>query len=164
MMKGSRVGQQVMSKTRRTQVILLLADGFDEAAVSVILTALRQIGLAVTVVGLRARRVSGAHGLTIVPNTSLDRLLGESLSISALILPGGLGYLSRLQIDPRVSTLLQQTMGQEALLVSLSNPVTQMIRDLAQVKGQQVKVIEPKAEMYLEAFAEVLAAQLVGQK
>ncbi len=50
-----------MTKTGRAQTILLLADGFDEAAVSIILTTLRQAGLAVSLVGLRSRRVSGAQ-------------------------------------------------------------------------------------------------------
>lgn len=151
-----------MSKTGRSQVILLLADGFDEAAVGIILTTLRQAGLAVNLVGLRSKRVSGAHGLMLVPNTSLERLLAALPPILALILPGGAGHLARLRLDPRVGGLIQQSLAEEALLVSLENQATKMMSDLAETNGQAMTIIEPEAGTYLEDFAITLAQQLVG--
>ena len=151
-----------MSKNDRAQVIVLLADGFEEAGVSIILTTLRQAGLAVNLVGLRSRRVSGAHGLVIVPNTSLDRMLEVSVPILALILPGGAGHLARLRVDPRVSRLLKRSIAQKAILVGLGNQVSQTVTDLVANNGQSTKIIQPKAGMYLEDFASSLAQRLVG--
>ncbi len=151
-----------MSKSGQVQVILLLADGFDEAAVSLILTSLRQAGLAVSLVGLRANRVCGAHGMVIVPNISLDRLLEQSRPISALILPSGTAHLARLRVDPRVSRLLQRSLRQEAMLVSLGEQVSKLIIELAETTEYTINIVEPEADIYLEDFAAGLAQQLVG--
>lgn len=151
-----------MAKTGQPQVILLLADGFDEAGVSIILTTLRQAGLAVSLVGLRSKRVNGAHGLIIVPNTSLDRILAISPPILALILPGGVGHLARLRVDPRVSTLIQQSISEKSILVGLEDEATQIVVELIQTAGGSSNIIEPKAGMYLEDFASALAQQLLG--
>jgi hypothetical protein len=151
-----------MSKTGHAQIILLLADGFDEAAVSIILTNLRQAGLAVNLVGLRSRRVSGAHGMIVVPNTSLDRVLEISSPILALILPGGASHLTRLRVDPRVSTLLQRSIMEETILVGLEDQVTKTIIEMTGNNGESINILEPEPGIYLEDFARTLAQQLVG--
>jgi hypothetical protein len=125
------------------------------------LTTLRQAGLAVNLVGLRSRRVSGAHGLVIVPDTSLDRMLRDSAPILALILPGGAGYLARLRVDPRVSTLLKRSIVEKAILVGLDNYVFQTVTDLVANNDQSANIIQFKAGMYLEDFASSLAQRLV---
>lgn len=91
------------------------------------MTNLRQVGLAVSLVDLRSKRVSGAHGMVIVPNTDLDQVLEVSLPILALILPRGAGHLARLRVDSRVSTLLQRSIGEEAILVSLGDQVSETV-------------------------------------
>jgi hypothetical protein len=151
-----------MPKTRHARVLLLLADGFDEAAVSIVLTELRQAGLAVSLVGLRSRPVNGAHGLVVVPNTSLDRVLEVSSPILALILPEGTGHLARLRVDPRVSNLLQKSIAEDAMLIGLGNQATKMILDLTEIDGEAIRITEPEAGMYLQDFARTLAQRLVG--
>lgn len=151
-----------MSKTAQPQIILLLADGFDEALVGIMLTTLRQAGLAVSLVGLRSKRVSGAHGLIIVPNTSLDRILESTPPILALILPGGTSHLARLRVDPRVSTLIQQNLLADTILVGLDDQATKMVSDLVESNCEMVKIIKPEAGMYMEDFAYSLAQKLIG--
>ena len=151
-----------MSRSGQTQVILLLADGFDEAAVSIILATLRQAGLAVSLVGLRAKRVSGAHGMVIVPNISLDGLLENSGPILALILPAGAAHLARLRLDPRVSHLLQRSIREEAILVSLGEQVSKLVVEMTETNHHSINLVEPEAGTYLEDFAASLAQRLVG--
>jgi putative intracellular protease/amidase len=153
-----------MSKTDHAQVILLLADGFEEAAAITILTTLRQAGLAVNLVGLRSNRVNGAHGLTIIPNTSLDQVLAALPPMLALVLPGGAAHLARLRIDPRVNTLVQHTLLEKAVLVSVENQATKLVTDLIEVNDVPYQVIEPEAGMYPEEFAHNLAQQLIGRR
>ncbi len=151
-----------MSKTGQTPIILLLADGFDEAAVSIILTTLRQVGLPISLTGLRSRRVRGAHGLVIMPNTSLDRVLEKSSPILALIIPNGAGHLARLRVDPRVRNLLHRCLAEQATLVSLGEQAVGLVVDLAESNGETLNIIQPEAGMYLEDFAAILAQQLTG--
>jgi hypothetical protein len=153
-----------MPKIDKAQVILLLADGFEEAATITILTTLRQAGLAVNLVSLRSKRVNGAHGLTIIPNTSLDQVLMAPPPVLALVLPGGAAHLARLRIDPRVNTLVQYSLLAEAVLVGVENQATKMVNDLAEVKNLPCQVVEPEAGMYAEEFAYKLAQQLLGRQ
>jgi hypothetical protein len=151
-----------MSKFGHAQIILLLADGFDEGAVSIVSIVLRQAGLLVNLAGLRANRVRGAHGLVIVPNTTLERVLESSSPILALILPGGTGHRARLRADPRVKTLLQRIITEKAVLVGLEDQVTRMIVELTETNRESLHIIKPQAGMYLEDFASTLVQQLVG--
>jgi hypothetical protein len=151
-----------MSKSAQSQILMLLADGFDEAAMGTILTTLRQAGLAVSLVGLRSNRVSGAHGLTIVPNASLDRIVVVRPPVRALIVPGGTGHLARLRVDPRVNMLIQSCVNQEADLISLDAQATQMIRQMAESARKATKIIEPEAGIYMEEFARNLVHHLAG--
>ena len=56
-------------------VLVLWAERFDEAAATIFVTVLREAGLRVKVVGLTPPPVSGAHGLALVPDLSLDQAL-----------------------------------------------------------------------------------------
>lgn len=148
-----------MSKIDHGQVILLLADGFEETGVTILLTTLRQAGLAVMVVGLRSGRVNGVHGLTIVPNISLDRILELSPLILAVVLPGGIGHLGRLQVDPRVAMLLARGAEQEAMLVGLKPYVTSLTDHIAKIEHQILWFV-PEPGQKLEQFATIIAQRL----
>jgi hypothetical protein len=148
-----------MSKTTHGQVILLLADGFEETAVTILLTTLRQAGLAVTVVGLRSRRVNGVHGLTIVPDTSLERLLEKPPPLLAVVLPGGLGHLGRLKVDPRVGALLGRGVAEEAMLVGVGPHLAELTPHLAE-EEQQIRWLVPEPGQPLEQFATKIAQRL----
>lgn len=143
-------------------VIFLLADGFDELSVVVSLTHLRQAGLAVHLIGLRAKRVRGASGLIVVPDTSLDRFLAAPASILALVLPGGAGHLTRLRMDPRVVTLLQLGIKENATLVGLADYVIKPFLESVEADPKIVRIIEPEVGLHSEAFAYMLAQELIG--
>ena len=148
-----------MSGTHRAQTILLLADGFDEAGVGVILSRLRQEGLAVSLVGLRANRVYGAHGLVIVPDKSLDRLLEATAPISALILPGGSNHLVRLRLDPRVGVLLKRCVEEQAILVGLDWQMEDMTSIGAEL-GDGLSWLRPEPGQPLDRFVTTLIRRL----
>lgn len=148
-----------MPKIDRGQVVLLLADGFEELGVTILLTTLRQAGLAVTLVGLRSGRVNGVHGLTIIPNISLDTLLEQKPSILALALSSGVGYLGRLRVDPRVRMLLTQSVEQKAMLIGLK-PYVADLTDLIATVDRQICWLMPEPYQQLEHFATIIAQQL----
>jgi hypothetical protein len=152
-----------MPKPSRAQTILLLADGFDEAAVGIILTALRQEGLAVSLVGLRAKRVSGAHGLVIVPDTSLDRFLEVAAPIAALILPGGSNHLARLKVDPRVEVLLKRSVAEKAILVGVDRQMKKLTHSVAEM-DYALSWLMPEPDQYLEQFATTIIQGLQDRK
>ena len=129
---------------------------------SIIVTTLRQVGLPISLTGLRSKRVSGAHGMVIVPNTSLDRVMEKPSPIPALIIPDGAGHLARLRVDPRVRTLLQRGLAEQTILVGLGEQAAGLVVDLAESNGETLNIIQPEAGVYMEDFAATLAQRLAG--
>ncbi|MCB0209263.1 MAG: DJ-1/PfpI family protein [Anaerolineae bacterium] len=148
-----------MPKTDHGQAILLLTDGFEETAVTLLLITLREAGLAVLVVGLRSGRVNGAHGLMIIPDSSLDRLLEKPPPILAVILPSGMGHLGRLQIDPRVGALLSRSIEEQALFVGLGSHVAELTDQLIGLECPIMWIV-PEPGQSIEQFATMIARRL----
>lgn len=86
-------------------VVILIAPGYDELAVTTCLSELRRAGLAVSLVSTVAGLISSAHGMTIRPDALIDRRATAPLP-RLLILPGPAGCAERLLADPRVHRLM----------------------------------------------------------
>lgn len=144
---------------KRAKIIVLLADGFDEAAIGVILTTLREAGLAVKLVGLRAGAVRGSHGMAIVTDSSLDKLLNSTWPILALILPTGPAHLDRLQSDPRVRALLQCLVADKTQLIGLGEDVADLVEQVIKPNGQPKALTIPTINSSLEDFSDKVVQQ-----
>ena len=69
----------------KKKALVILAEGFEETEAVVPIDALRRAGVEVTVAGLDAASVAGAHGITI----QADIVLGNIKELpDAVILPG----------------------------------------------------------------------------
>lgn len=68
-------------------VLVLLAQGFEEIEAITPIDLLRRAGAKVTVATLKEDRATGAHGITIVSDTTLEKL-GDQL-FDCVVLPGG---------------------------------------------------------------------------
>lgn len=68
-------------------VLVLLAQGFEEIEAVTPIDLLRRAGAKVTVATLKEDRATGAHGITIVSDTTLEKL-GDQL-FDCVVLPGG---------------------------------------------------------------------------
>jgi 4-methyl-5(b-hydroxyethyl)-thiazole monophosphate biosynthesis len=98
-----------MSKSRPRSdgvVLVPLAEGFEEIEAVTIVDVLRRAGLSVQVAGLVPGTVRGAHGIELVPDTTLERV--ASASVSALVLPGGMPGTTHLMQDARVLALVRE--------------------------------------------------------
>lgn len=87
-------------------VLVLWADQFEEAPATIFVTALREAGLRVKVVGLTPPPISGSHGLALVPDLTLDQALGLVTQVVCLVIPQGIRGLQRFSDDPRLQKLL----------------------------------------------------------
>ena len=89
-------------------IFVLWGDHFREADAAIFVTVLRETGLRVKVVGLTPHQPSGANGLALVPDLSLDQALPLAAQATGVIIPATLPGLKRLQNDPRISEFLRQ--------------------------------------------------------
>jgi len=69
------------------QVVVVLAEGFEEIEATTPVDVLRRAGLEVVVAGVGSKAVRGAHGLTYQCDTTLEEIKSTP---AAIVLPGGL--------------------------------------------------------------------------
>ncbi len=87
-------------------VYILLADGFEEAEALVPCDILRRGGVEVKLVGTTGPQVTGAHGIWVLADCTLDQVEPEQIEL--LMLPGGLAGVDRLYANRQVQTLIQK--------------------------------------------------------
>jgi len=87
-----------------TRVLVPLAEGCEELEAVTIIDILRRAGIEVVTAGLEPGPVRASRGVTLVPDTLLERVMHEEFDMIAL--PGGKGGADRLAHDARMRDLL----------------------------------------------------------
>jgi putative intracellular protease/amidase len=148
-------------------VLMLIADGFSETEAVVILSTLRKAGIYAKSAGLTSGLISGAHGISIMPDftlADLERSM-DPASISMVVLPVGERNLSNLEADPRVYRLLRQVMMQDGFIVtnayggSMLKNVARGNESIAYQENERV-VLRHSFEQPIEQFAQELVRKL----
>lgn len=88
------------------KIMVLLAEGFEEVEFVTIVDILRRAGVAVTVVGLKSDPIDGSHGIKVMPDTSVDSIIGDQFD--GVVLPGGYPGFVNLGDDERVLKLVRE--------------------------------------------------------
>ncbi|MBF0416898.1 MAG: DJ-1/PfpI family protein [Magnetococcales bacterium] len=92
------------------RVLIPLAEGFEEVEAVTLIDLLRRAGVTVVSAGLQDGPVTGSHGVTLVPDTTLDAVLDGSFDM--MVLPGGLPGTTHLDEDPRIHAMLKRLEGE----------------------------------------------------
>ncbi len=87
-------------------VLVPLAQGCEELEAVTIIDILRRADIKVVTAGLDGEPVRASRAVTIVPDTTLDRVLGQDFDM--VVLPGGLPGADNLNNDERVHQLLKR--------------------------------------------------------
>lgn len=109
--------------------IVLIDDGFEAGPAIDCLHALRDAGMDVALVGLKAGLVTGGHGVMVQPDSTLDRVMRDAAP-TLLVIAGGRRCLNGLLVDPRTHRLAQATAargGRIALLGVLAEDVRRLL-------------------------------------
>lgn len=69
-------------------IYMFLADGFEEVEALCPLDLLRRAELSVATVGVGKREITGAHGITVIADTTTDLFCGDDAEL--VFLPGGM--------------------------------------------------------------------------
>lgn len=88
------------------RVLVPLAQDCEELEAVTIIDLLRRAGVEVVTAGLDAQPVTASRGVRLLPDTSLDELVGESFDLIAL--PGGLPGADHLAADARLLSMLRR--------------------------------------------------------
>lgn len=92
-----------------TRVLVPLAQGCEELEAITIIDLLRRADITVVTAGLTDEPVVASHGVTIVPDTTLDKALSDVFDM--VVLPGGLPGADNLNSDERLHELLKKMAG-----------------------------------------------------
>jgi hypothetical protein len=98
-------------------VFVLWGDEFDEVPATVFVSELREVGLRVKIVGLSSQRMSGAHGLALVPDLTLDQALALAPNTICIIIPFASQGIRRLKNDPRLREFCDQAQANQAKFI-----------------------------------------------
>ncbi len=88
------------------RVLIPLAQGCEELEAVTVIDLLRRAGIEVVTAGLEEGPVTCSRGVVLVPDTTLDAVLGDEFDM--MVLPGGLPGADHLNQDPRIIRLLRQ--------------------------------------------------------
>lgn len=100
-----------------SHVLVPLAQGCEELEAITITDLLVRAGIAVTTCGLDERPVKASRGTTIIPDTSIDKILDKSFDL--IVLPGGLPGADHLRDDARLQALLKKQAEQNKYLAAI---------------------------------------------
>ena len=87
-------------------VVIVLADGFEEVEAIAPADVLKRLGCNVILAGLKDKTVTGAHGMKIFADAMLDGV--DCISADAFVLPGGLPGATNLRDDARIMEILKK--------------------------------------------------------
>jgi protein deglycase len=88
------------------RVLVPLAQGCEELEAVTITDLLTRGGIEVVSAGLDDRPVKASRGMTLMPGTTIDKVLGEPFDM--IVLPGGQPGADNLNADPRIHQLLKR--------------------------------------------------------
>jgi 4-methyl-5(b-hydroxyethyl)-thiazole monophosphate biosynthesis len=87
------------------KVLMPIALGFEEVEALAVVDLLRRAGIEVVMAGLQPGPITGAHSISIIPETTLDTV--TSAAFDMLVLPGGQPGTDNLNADSRIHALLK---------------------------------------------------------
>ncbi len=94
----------------QTAVLVPLAQGCEELEAVTVIDLLRRAGIEVVTAGLDEQPVEGSRGTVLVPDTTLDQVLGRDFDM--VVLPGGLPGSDHLDKDQRLKDMLVRMNGE----------------------------------------------------
>ncbi len=135
---------------------VLWADRFDETLAALFVAELRKAGLRVKLVSLAGQPSSGAYGLTLVPDLTLEQALPMAQQASCVVIPCGDAGLKRLKNDPRIQQFLVQTHNAGAAFVIDQSGAADLERCAWPFSSRPAPVVYSDGEDALEAVRRVV--------
>jgi len=94
-----------------------LAQGCEELEAITITDLLVRAGVSVTTCGLDEKPVKASRGTTIIPDTSIDKVMDKSYEL--IVLPGGLPGADHLRDNPQLQSLLKKQAADNKYLAAI---------------------------------------------
>jgi len=100
-----------------SHVLVPLAQGCEELEAITITDLLVRAGVTVTTCGLDNQPVKASRGITIIPDTTIDKVLNDSFDL--IVLPGGLPGADHLRDNAQLQTLIKKQAADNKYLAAI---------------------------------------------
>jgi protein deglycase len=100
-----------------SHVLVPLAQGCEELEAITITDLLVRAGITVTTCGLDDQPVKASRGATLIPDTTIDRVMNESFDL--IVLPGGLPGADHLRDNEQLLALIKKQAQQNKYLAAI---------------------------------------------
>jgi 4-methyl-5(b-hydroxyethyl)-thiazole monophosphate biosynthesis len=100
-----------------SHVLVPLAQGCEELEAITITDLLVRAGITVTTCGLDDQPVKASRGATIIPDTSIDKVVNDTFDL--IVLPGGLPGADYLRDNVQLQTLLKKQAQENRYLAAI---------------------------------------------
>ena len=100
-----------------SHVLVPLAQGFEELEAITITDLLVRAGINVTTCGLDEKPVTASRGTTVIPTTSIDKVMDEQFDL--IVLPGGLPGADHLRDNEQIQSLLKKQAADERYVAAI---------------------------------------------
>jgi len=95
-------------------IYVFLAEGFEEIEALAPVDVLRRGGIEVKTVGVTGKTVTGAHGIAVSADITVDQITLEGLD--GIVLPGGMPGTLNLEANERLCELVRQADRKQLLI------------------------------------------------
>ena len=137
-------------------VYVFLADGFEEIEALTPVDIMRRAGIDAVTVGVTGKTVTGAHGIKVESDITVDTATADGLEM--VVLPGGLPGADNLRASAKVRELTV-TVLQNGGFVSAICAAPRVLGELGILRGKKA-VCYPGFEEYLDG-AEIANTHVV---
>lgn len=116
-------------------VYILLANGFEEAEALVPADLLRRAGADVALVGVTGQTVTGAHGISVNSDLTLEQVTPGTMEL--LMLPGGLGGVQNIGASTAAVELIQTAAKADCYLAAICAAPSLLLGPMGLLNGRK---------------------------
>ena len=98
-------------------VLLILADGFEEIEALGTVDILRRLGVNVVTAALQGETVNGAHNMKVIADKQLSAVCDDDFD--AVILPGGMPGAANLDNSPIVDKVIKKAAADDKIIAAI---------------------------------------------
>ena len=117
------------------RVLVPLAPGFEEIEAVTVIDILRRAEIEVVVAGIEEGPIRASRGVTIVPDTVLEKVQNEVFDM--IVLPGGLAGTERLKTDARVKRLIEAGVRNKKFTAAIC-AAPAILSEMGMIEGKRV--------------------------
>jgi 4-methyl-5(b-hydroxyethyl)-thiazole monophosphate biosynthesis len=128
------------------KILMILADGFEEIEAIAVADVLRRAGLDLTLAGLSAQMITGAHGIAVKADCLLANV--NSSEMNAVVLPGGMPGAMHLRESDAVMETVKAIYNKGGIAAAICAAPIALAR-AGIIDGKQITAY-PGFEKYLE--------------